>query len=45
MYEAPFKTLAEAVIEANQDMINSSSDFKEGQIAFMEKRVPKFTGK
>jgi enoyl-CoA hydratase/carnithine racemase len=47
MYEAPFKTLAEAVIEANQDMIicNSSSDFKEGQRAFMEKRVPKFTGK
>ena len=46
MYEAPFKTLAQAVIEANQDMIicNSSSDFKEGQRAFMEKRVPNFTG-
>ena len=47
MYEAPFKTLAEAIIEANQDMLicNSSSDFKEGQRAFMEKRDPKFTGK
>ena len=47
MYEAPFKTLAEAVMEANEDMIicNSSSDFKEGQRAFLEKRAPKFTGK
>ena len=47
MYEAPFKTLAEAVMEANEDMIicNSSSDFKEGQRAFLEKRTPKFTGK
>jgi enoyl-CoA hydratase/carnithine racemase len=47
MFEAPFKTLAEAVMEANQDMLicNSSTDFKEGQNAFLEKRAPKFTGK
>jgi len=47
MFEAPFKTLAEAVMEANEDMIfcNSSTDFKEGQNAFLGKRAPKFIGK
>lgn len=46
IYEAPFQTLAEAVILANRNMVvsNSSKDFKEGSRAFLEKRTPNFTG-
>ena len=42
VYEAPFQTLAEAVIMANDDMVtrNDSADFKEGTKAFVEKRKP-----
>ena len=42
VYEAPFQTLSEAVIMANQDMVESNAgpEFKEGTRAFMEKRKP-----
>jgi enoyl-CoA hydratase/carnithine racemase len=45
-YEAPFQTLHEAVMMANQDMVvsNGSADFKEGTRSFAKKRPPKFTG-
>jgi len=44
--EAPFQTLAEAVMLANQDMVvgAASNDFKEGIASFFEKRPPKFSG-
>lgn len=44
--EAPFQTLAEAVMLANQDMVvgAASNDFKEGIASFFEKRFPKFSG-
>lgn len=47
VYDVPFQTLAEAVIEANRDMVvtNGSEDFKEGSTAFREKRPPRFEGR
>lgn len=45
LYEAPFQTLHEAVLMANQDMViaNDSDDFKEGTRSFSEKRPPQFS--
>lgn len=44
--EAPFQTLAEAVMLANKDMVigAGSNDFKEGIASFFEKRPAKFSG-
>jgi enoyl-CoA hydratase/carnithine racemase len=46
LWEAPFHTLGEAVMLANQEMFESigSEDFKEGVAHFVEKRPARFTG-
>jgi len=46
VYEVPFQTLHEAVMEANKDMLisNVCADFKEGTASFREKRKPNFPG-
>jgi enoyl-CoA hydratase/carnithine racemase len=47
LYDVPFQTLAEAIIDANREMVKAlqGSDFREGVASFMEKRPPRFTGK
>jgi enoyl-CoA hydratase/carnithine racemase len=47
VYEAQFQTLAEATVDADEELIASleSEDFKEGVTHFLEKRPPAFTGK
>lgn len=44
VWDAPFQTLAEAVIETNRDMLvtNASADHDEGKAAFRERRAPRF---
>lgn len=46
LYEAPFQTLAEAILSANREMILSleSEDFHEGVAHFIERRKARFTG-
>ena len=46
LWEAPFQTLGEAVMLANQEMFDSigSEDFEEGVAHFIEKRPARFTG-
>lgn len=46
LYDVPFQTFAEAMIDANREMEISlhSDDFREGVASFMEKRPPKFSG-
>jgi enoyl-CoA hydratase/carnithine racemase len=47
LWEAQFQTLAEATAVANDEMRRSfgTEDFKEGVAHFVEKRVPRFTGR
>jgi enoyl-CoA hydratase/carnithine racemase len=47
LYDVPFQTLAEATIDANREMAVAlaGADFREGVASFMEKRLPRFTGK
>ena len=44
LWEVPFQSLHEAVMDANQDMLESnvSADFEEGTASFREKRPPRF---
>jgi enoyl-CoA hydratase/carnithine racemase len=46
LWEAPYQTLGEAIMDANQEMFLSiqSADFKEGVQHFLEKRPAAFTG-
>jgi len=47
LWELPFQSLHEAVMSDSNAMLASSTceDFREGKLAFMEKREPRFTGK
>jgi enoyl-CoA hydratase/carnithine racemase len=47
VYNALFQPLGEAIEAANRDMVKSFTceDFKEGVAHFMEKRLPRFTGR
>ena len=47
LHETPFQTLAEAVRDANQEMVASiaSDDFKEGVAHFVGRRPARFTGR
>lgn len=47
LWEAPYQTLSEAVMLANEEMFHSieSEDFSEGVRHFIEKRPARFTGK
>jgi enoyl-CoA hydratase/carnithine racemase len=46
LWESPYQTLGEAIIEANQEMYLSiqSADFREGMQHFLEKRPAAFAG-
>lgn len=47
LYDVPYQTLAEAILAANREMLEStrSDDFKEGVAHFVEKRPARFTGR
>lgn len=47
LWESPYQTLGEAIMDANQEMFLSiqSADFREGVQHFLEKRPAAFTGK
>jgi len=44
LYDVPFQTLSEAMIDANREMLVAlrGADFREGVASFVEKRPPRF---